>query len=136
MPDELLDPARAPREFVHEKCGVTSHMPDDMVAGYLVNPHRFNNWAFCSECDGFVPHHECHWAGSDEKLDDYFCRLRAAVPAPPAASWLAYATAPVLVVAGAMIGYWVSGRYGAWVGLFIGLGLALLLVIARLIGLR
>ena len=65
------------------------------MAGYLVNPHRYNDWAFCSKCDGFVPHRECRWAETNEPLDAYFGRLKAAVPAPPASRWLAYAAAPV-----------------------------------------
>ncbi len=136
MPDELLDPARAPRQFVHETCGAASRMPDDMVAGYLANPHRYNDWAFCSKCDGFVPHRECHWAETGEKLDAYFGRLRAAVPPPPAARWLVYAAVPVVAAAGAATGYAVGGGYGLWVGLLAGLALGLLLLIARLIGLR
>lgn len=136
MADQITDPATAPRQFVHEKCGATSRMPDDMVAGYLVNPHRYNNWAFCTKCDGFVPHHECHWVETNEKLDAYFGRLKTAVAAPPAAAWLAYAGAPVLTVGGAAIGYGIGGGYGLWVGLLVGLGLGLLLLIARLIGLR
>ena len=136
MSTELLDPALAPRQFVHEKCGATSRMPEHMVAGYLANPHRFNDWAYCSKCDGFVPHRECHWAETNEKLDAYFGRLKAAVPAPPATAWLAYAAAPVLTAGGAAVGYGVGGWYGLWVGLLVGLGLGLLLLIARLIGLK
>jgi hypothetical protein len=135
MSTELLDPVAAPREFVHEKCGGTSRMPDEMVTGYLANPHRFNDWAYCSKCDGFVPHHECHWAGSNEKLDAYFGRLKAAVPVPPAAAWLAYAAVPALAAGGAAIGYGLGGN-GTWIGFFIGLGLGLLVMIARLLGLR
>jgi hypothetical protein len=136
MPDAITDPATAPRQFVHEKCGATSRMPEEMVLGYLVNPHRYNDWAFCSKCDGFVPRHECHWAETNEKLDAYFGRLKAAVPAPPASTWLAFVAAPVLIAAGAAIGYGTGGMYGMWIGLLVGLGLGLLLLIARLIGLR
>jgi hypothetical protein len=136
MADQLTDPALAPRQFVHEKCGATSRMPDDMVTGYLVNPHRYNDWAYCSKCDGFVPHRECRWAETNEPLDAYFGRLKTAVPAPPPARWLAYVAAPVVAAAGAGIGYTVGGGYGLWVGLLAGLGLGLLLLIARMIGLR
>ena len=136
MANQLTDPATAPRQFVHEKCGAASRMPDDMVAGYLVNPHRYNDWAYCSKCDGFVPHRECRWTETNEPLDAYFGRLKATVPAPAAAAWLAYAAAPVLTAAGAGIGYLAGGGYGLWVGLLAGLGLGLLLLIARLIGLR
>jgi len=133
MPDDLLDPARAPRQFVHDKCGATTRMPDDMVSGYLANPHRYNDWAFCSKCDGFVPHRECHWSGTGEKLDAYFARLKAAVPAPLATAWLTYAAPLVLAVLGGLLGE-LAGRM--WLGALIGLGLGLLLLIARLIGLR
>jgi hypothetical protein len=133
---ELTDPARAPRQFVHDKCGATSRMPDDMVSGYLVNPHRYNDWAFCSKCDGFVPQRDCKWVETNEPLDVYFGRLKAAIPAPPGNPWLAYFGAPVLAVGGAAIGYGIGGAYGLWVGLLVGLGLGLLLLIARLIGLR
>jgi hypothetical protein len=136
MSTELLDPAAAPREFVHAKCGATSRMSDEMVTGYLADPHRFNDWAFCSKCDGFVPHHECRWAGTDEPLDAYFARLKAAVPAPPPADWLGYAAAPIVVIAGALIGYAAGGGYGCEFGLIIGFVVALLLLIARLLGLR
>jgi hypothetical protein len=136
MPDELLDPARAPREFIHAKCGGTSRMPDDMVAGYLANPHRFNDWAYCAKCDGYVPHRECRWAGSDEPLEYYFARLKAAVPAPPARNWLAFAAAPVLAVAGAAIGYAFAGTYGLFSGLLVGIGLGAAVLIAKLIGLK
>src|SRR5437588_10899000 len=98
-------------------------MSDDMVSGYLANPHKYNDWAFCSKCDGFVPHRECRWAESGETLDAYFARLKAAVPAPPAAGWLAYVAAPALAAAGAGIGYAVAAVYGLWVGLLAGLGL-------------
>src|ERR1700682_1175133 len=128
---DLTDPTRAPRQFVHEKCGAATRMPDDMVAGYLVNPHRYNDWAFCSKCDGFVPHRECHWAETNEKLDAYFGQLKTVVPAPSAAAWLAYAAAPVLAGGGSAIGYAAGGGYGLWVGLLAGLGLGLLLLIAR-----
>ena len=136
MADDLTDPSKAPRELVHEKCRPTSSMADDMVAGYLVNPHRYNDWAFCSKCDGFVPHRECRWTETKEPLDAYFRRLKAAVPAPPASRWLAYVAAPAVAAVGAGIGYAAGGAYGFWVGLLAGLGLGLLLLIARLIGLR
>jgi len=136
MPNDLLDPAHAPRQFIHDKCGATTRMPDEMVAGYLVNPHGFNDWAYCSKCDGFVPHRECRWTETNEMLDAYFGRLKAAAPAPPANPWLAYLAAPVLAAAGAVIGYLIGHSYGSWVGFLVGLGLALLLLIARLIGLR
>jgi hypothetical protein len=136
MADDITNPALAPRQFVHEKCGATSRMPDEMVAGYLANPHRYNDWAYCSKCDGFVPHRECRWSEMNESLDAYFGRLKAAVPAPPATAWLAYAAAPVIAAVGAGIGYGIGGGQGMWIGLFSGLGLGLLLVIARLIGLR
>src|SRR3954465_475729 len=116
---ELTDPARAPRQFVHDKCGATSRMPDDMVLGYLANPHRYNDWAYCSKCDGFVPHRECKWVETNEPLDAYFGRLKAAVPAPPANPWLAYVAAPILAVGGAGIGYASAGGYGLWVGLLV-----------------
>ncbi len=135
MADDLTDLSKAPRQFVHEKCRADSRMPDDMVAGYLVNPHRYNDWAYCSKCDGFVPHRECRWVETNEPLDSYFGRLKAAVPAPPAARWLAYAAAPGVAIAGAVIGYGISGGYGLWVGVLVGLGLGLLLLIARMIGL-
>src|SRR3954462_11109349 len=130
---EMTHPARAPRQFVHETCGATSKMPDDMVAGYLANPHRYNDWAFCTKCDGFVPHRECRWAETGEKLYAYFGRLRATAPAPPAAGWLVYAAAPALVPAGGAIGYAAGGGYGLGVGRLAGLALVLLLLIARLI---
>jgi hypothetical protein len=133
---DLTNPARAPRQFVHAKCGATTRMPDDMVAGYLANPHKYNDWAYCSKCDGFVPHRECRWVETDEPLDAYFGRLKAAVPAPPANPWLAYAGAAVTTFGGAAVGYAVGGGYGSVVGLLAGLGLGLLLVIAKLIGLR
>src|SRR5437588_9037413 len=115
--DELTDPVRAPRQFVHDKCGATSRMADDMVFGYLATPHRYNDWAYCSKCDGFVPHRECHWAETGEPLEAYFARLKAAVPAPPAAGWLVYAAAPALAAAGAAIGYGIGAGHGLWVGL-------------------
>jgi hypothetical protein len=136
MADDLTDLSKAPRQFAHEKCGATSRMADDMVAGYLVNPHRFNDWAFCSKCDGFVPHRECRWVETNEPLDAYFRRLKAAVTAPPAAWWLAYVAAPALAVAGAGIGRAAGGSYALWIGLLVGLALGLLLLIARIIGLR
>jgi hypothetical protein len=136
MPNGLLDPALAPRQFVHDKCGATSQMPDDMVAGYLANPHRFNDWAYCSKCDGFVSHRECRWAETKEPLDAYFRRLKAAVPAPPAAGWLPHAVATILTAVGGAIGYGVGGHHGLWLGLLAGLGLGLLLVIAKSLGLR
>lgn len=134
MPE--FDLADAPREFVHEKCATITRMPEEMVVGYLANPHRYNDWAFCSKCDGFVPHRECHWKDSNEKLDAYFKRLKAARPAPPASGVLAYLAAIVLTIAGAGIGYYIDGNRGLLIGFLGGLGLGLLLVIARLIGLR
>lgn len=133
---ELTDPARAPRQFVHDKCGATSRMPDDMVAGYLANPHRYNDWAYCSKCDGFVPHRECRWVETSEPLDAYFGRLKAAVPPPPANPRLVYIVAAAITVSGGAIGYGIGGNHGMWVGLLVGMGLGLLLVIAKLIGLR
>src|SRR4029079_1952613 len=112
----LTDPARAPRQFVHEKCGATSRMPDDMVVGYLANPHRYNDWAYCSKCDGFVPHRECRWVETSEPLDAYFGRLKAAVPPPPANPRIVYIVAGAVTFAGAAIGYAIGGHYGLWVG--------------------
>jgi hypothetical protein len=136
MSNDLLDPKTAPRHFIHEKCGATSRMADEMVASYLANPHGFNDWAYCSKCDGFVPHRECRWSETNEPLEAYFGRLKAAVPTPPATAWIAYAAAPVLTAAGAAIGYGIGGGHGLWIGLLVGLGLGLLLLIARVIGLR
>lgn len=134
MSTDLLDPATAPRQFVHEKCGATSLMADDLVSGYLANPHRFNDWAFCAKCDGFVPHHECHWAESNEKLDAYFGRLKAAVPAPPVPRWLSYTAAAVLIAIGAGIGFGLGGDVGIVVGALVGFGLGMLLMIAHASG--
>src|SRR5947209_14322601 len=131
MPDQLLDPARAPREFVHAKCGATSRMPDEMVPGYLASPHRFNDWAYCAKCDGYVPHRECRWVESDEPLEHYVARLKATVPAPPAAGWLAFAAAPVLAAAGAAIGYACAGGYGLFSGLLVGIGVGAVVLIAK-----
>jgi hypothetical protein len=132
---EFADPARGPRVYVHANCGKQTRMTEEVVRKFLADPHRFNNWVFCTGCDTYVNRSECRWTDTGTNVGEYLDRIKAAFPAPPSNPWLAYAAPVVLAVLGAVVGGFIGER-GQWIGLFVGLGLGLLFLIARLIGLR
>jgi hypothetical protein len=135
-PAAVTDPALAPRVYVHEACGTTTPMPEEMVRGYLADPHRYNSWAFCRTCDGYVHRRECRWTETGENLDDYFRRLRAAAPPPPE-SKAVYAAPVLLAAVGWLLGAFVldAGRT-SWLWMIAGFALGLLLLVLRRFGLR
>ncbi len=67
-----------PRSYVHSGCGAGTGMPEEIVRSYLANPFLYNDTAFCTGCEDYVPHVECTWLETGQSLRDYFAVLRAA----------------------------------------------------------
>jgi hypothetical protein len=131
----FADPARGPRVYVHATCGKQTRMPEEVVQKFLADPHRFNDWAFCSGCDTYVRQRECRWVDGNETVADYLGRIRASVPPPPSAPWVPYAGAAALVLIGGAVGA-LFGGWGLGVGLLVGVVLGASLLIVRRAGLR
>ena len=80
--DERFDGelAGVPTGYVHERCGAATSMPDEIVRSYLADPFLYSNRTFCTGCGNYVPHAECRWIDTGEKLTDYFRALKRNAP--------------------------------------------------------
>lgn len=73
--------AQAPTNYLHSKCQSVTGMPDEIVATYLENPWFYMaDKTFCCGCGKHVKNRECTWVETNENLQTYFDRLRAAKP--------------------------------------------------------
>lgn len=103
--------ADVPRVYRHPRCREETVMPDDILCSYLENPFLYNDQTFCCGCNGYVPHRECTWVETGERLDDYFDRLKEEAERDgrgpkPVSGWMP----PVLFALG---GGFVCGLLGA-----------------------
>jgi hypothetical protein len=69
-----------PTAYIHERCGTATGMPDEIVRSYLADPFLYSNRTFCTGCGTYVPHSECRWIDTGEKLSDYFRELKRNAP--------------------------------------------------------
>ena len=84
LPDkerEQGDLAGVPQVYVHRKCGVATGMPEEIIRSYLKNPFMYMaDSTFCCGCGKHVPFRECAWSETNEDLQSYTDKLRAAKP--------------------------------------------------------
>lgn len=69
-----------PTVYVHDRCGAATSMPDEIVRSYLADPFLYSNRTFCTGCGDYVPHAECRWIDTGERLSDYFRALKRNSP--------------------------------------------------------
>jgi hypothetical protein len=70
-----------PQVYVHQKCGVATGMPEEIIRTYLKNPYIYSGDAtYCCGCSTHVPNRECVWTETGEDLQTYMDKLRAAKP--------------------------------------------------------
>jgi hypothetical protein len=84
LPPEEREPgdlAGVPQVYVHQKCGVATGMPEEIIRSYLRDPYLYTADAtFCCGCGKHVPLRECVWTETGEDLQTYTDKLRAAKP--------------------------------------------------------
>jgi hypothetical protein len=75
------DLAGVPKVYIHQKCGVATGMPEEIIRSYLKNPYMYlADATFCCGCGKHVPFRECVWVETGEDLQSYTDKLRAAKP--------------------------------------------------------
>ena len=65
-----------PKVYVHQRCGVATGMPEEIIRSYLKNPFLYNDMTFCCGCNDYVKEEECVWEETGEKLSDYKRKLQ------------------------------------------------------------
>lgn len=66
-----------PRAYVHDKCGTTTRVSDDIIDNYLADPYYYNDGTtICADC-GEVPDKECRWEETGQRVDEYMHQLQA-----------------------------------------------------------
>ena len=66
-----------PRAYVHEKCGTSTRVSDDIVETYLADPYFYSDGTtICAEC-GEVPDKDCRWEETGQPVDEYMRQLQA-----------------------------------------------------------
>lgn len=65
-----------PQVYSHWKCGDSTVMPEDIIRSYLANPFLYNESTYCAGCEDYVHQSELRWEETNERLDEYFDRLR------------------------------------------------------------
>lgn len=70
-----------PTVYVHDRCGAATGMPEEIVRSYLADPFLYSNRTFCTGCGTYVPHAECRWIDTGQRLSDYFRELKRNAPA-------------------------------------------------------
>lgn len=79
--DVTVDISREPRWYLHNKCGIVTGMPEEIIHTYMTNPWFYlADRTYCCGCLKHVPHSECVWEETGENLQAYTNRLRAAKP--------------------------------------------------------
>ena len=74
---ETSDLSGVPRVYVHQKCGVATQMPEQIIRTYLKDPSFYSDDTYCCGCRRHVPSSECVWKETGENLQTYTDRLRA-----------------------------------------------------------
>jgi hypothetical protein len=121
-----------PRVYRHEKCGVATEMPEEVIRSYLADPWLYNDWVWCSGCEDNIRQRDLVWTETGEHLSEYFATLRAL---KPQSGWGRSPIREPLIfgILGATAGYFAGSP---WYGLAIGVAFGILLVFARWIGIR
>ncbi len=66
-----------PQAYRHDRCGVTTRMPEEIIRSYLVDPLLYNDGTFCCGCGTYVYSGYLTWVETGETVLDYMGRLRA-----------------------------------------------------------
>lgn len=69
-----------PKWYVHDQCGQTTGMPEEIIRTYLVNPYFYGYSSYCGGCQTHVSAKELKWTETGEYLMDYTRRLQAGNP--------------------------------------------------------
>jgi Fe-S cluster assembly iron-binding protein IscA len=69
--------AGVPQAYHHDRCGVTTRMPEEIIRSYLVDPLLYNDGSFCCGCGTYVFSGYLTWEETGEVVLDYMGRLRA-----------------------------------------------------------
>jgi TPR repeat protein len=78
---EQGDLAGVPRVYIHRTCRAATGMPEEIIRSYLKNPYLYSaDRTFCCGCGTHVPLRECVWRETNEDLQSYTDKLRAANP--------------------------------------------------------
>lgn len=65
-----------PRVYIHEACGATTVMPEEIVRSYLKNPFLYNDFTFCTGCGDYFHEREFEWTETGQNLHEYKLRLK------------------------------------------------------------
>ncbi len=61
-----------PQAYRHDKCGVATGMPEEIIRSYLVNPFLYSGGSFCCGCNDYMPYEELFWDDTKQNLGEYF----------------------------------------------------------------
>jgi|GEM_PF-5658021 hypothetical protein len=66
-----------PRAYVHDRCGTTTRVSDDIIDKYLADPYFYSDGTtICAQC-GEVPDKDCRWVETGQSVDEYMRQLQA-----------------------------------------------------------
>ena len=65
-----------PTSYTHNKCSISTGIPEDIIRSYLVNPFLYSDSSFCCGCNDYVDMSELYWDTSKENVLEYFNKLR------------------------------------------------------------
>jgi hypothetical protein len=91
-----------PRAYVHDKCGTTTRVSDDIIDNYLADPFFYSDGTtICAEC-GEVLDKDCRWEETGQRVDEYMRQLQAqkgtAYHVVRWGIWVAFMVAGALIV--------------------------------------
>jgi hypothetical protein len=79
-----------PQTYLHQKCGIVTRMPEEIIRSYLVNPFLYGGGSFCCGCNDYVGENELFWHETGQCLADYqrelqeeYIRVHGGPPPPP-----------------------------------------------------
>jgi len=76
-PDKPVNANVIPRVYVHDKCGTSTRVSDDIIETYLADPYFYSDGTtICAEC-GEVPDKDCRWEETGQPVDEYMRQLQA-----------------------------------------------------------
>lgn len=65
-----------PQSYRHERCGVVTGMPEEIIRSYLVDPLMYSDQSFCCGCGDYIDSAYLFWIETGESVQDYMGRLR------------------------------------------------------------
>jgi Fe-S cluster assembly iron-binding protein IscA len=65
-----------PQAYRHERCGVVTGMPEEIIRSYLIDPLMYSDRSFCCGCGDYINSAYLTWVETGEAVMDYLGRLR------------------------------------------------------------